>query len=1020
MRDIAKKQLTELISRYKLEIAKINRNEVTEETIRTWLNEFLAIFGWNVQNTNYVLQEHVLKGEERARLDEINSPHKKPDYILRNGVNIKTFLDAKSLNVNIFNDRNAAYQIRCYGWSAQSACAFLSNFEQFVIFDTRYVPNPEWSADVGAIQFSINDYIENFDTLYDHLWRHNIWNNHLNELYETTAIEGTNKLDVTFMSLLSDFRVALARNIIKYNRQLIHDDTSINYYVQVIMDRIIFIRVCESKGIEALERLRNFVNSGDRFWNSFKQCCYMEFYQRYDGAMFDRDERFQQLELDNDIFDDFISKLYYPYPYKFDVIPVKVIAKIYEEFLGKQIVFRDGEIKEEYKPEYIQVNGAISTPEHIVEMICKRTLSITEITDIKQLLNIKILDPCCGSGVFLVCCYDMLCNTFIRILASNKADNESFHDYFFEQDNMIYLTINGRRAIASNCLYGIDCDDAAIEVAKMSIALKIVDCDAPALLEQVGIFGDMILHDISRNIKLGNTLVDIDSDLTSETMLQIKPFNIHRTFADVFNNKGGFDYIIGNPPYVETKHFKLASPEMHTYISSKYHSFEGKADIAVIFIERCLDLLNNIGKLGFIVQRRWYKTDYGAATRNMIDFGRHKYQQIDFKATDIFSRRITYVSLLVLSKAACEEFEYSYITENAGTIKTLFENSDDFGVYEGYRKKAITNSGLVNEVWSYESFEVKQLNDVLSKRYGTLADYPGLQVKDGIQALWKKMYHLTNVVFEKGIATGRNGFGETVIIEETALRAVIYNKVFYPFKDVEPNAYCIFPYEGNSTDRLSYSYIKRNLPLLYEYLNANKDRIQKAVKCRDSEEYWHTFTREHNHYLYEANKIIIPMTAKDTIATYVSGRGLYMDNANVWFVTIDRASDTLMKAIACIINSSVYSVLAKAGANPQSGGYYKFNKQFLEPVALPCASITEDAHEVSRLAQLYDEIFTLQDMWIHSTPTRRDVLDGVIEARWAEIDLICEILYSLTQEEKELVNGIGRTVSRIDLLSGAN
>lgn len=1020
MKELARAQLSELVARYKAEMTDVNRAEISEETIRTWLNEFLGYFGWNVQNTNQVLQEHVLRGKEEARLDEISSPHKKPDYILRNGTNIKTFLDAKALNVNIFSDRSAAYQIRCYGWSAQSPCAFLSNFEQLVIFDTRHAPNVEWGANVGARQFSIDDYIDNFDTLYDHLWRENVWNNHLSELYETTVVEGVNQLDSAFMSLLSDFRVKLARNIIEHNEGVIHDDSMLNYYVQVILDRIIFIRVCESKSIETSERLRHFFDNPSGFWNSFKQCCYMEFYQHYDGAMFERDERFQQLEIDDVIFADFISKLYYPYPYKFDVIPVKVIAKIYEEFLGKQIVNERGEIKEKYKPEYVQVNGAISTPEHIVEIICKKTLSITEIQSIEQLLNIKILDPCCGSGVFLVCCYDMLCDTLKHILATDRGEAATHSDYFFVQDEGIYLTLNGRRAVASNCLHGIDCDDSAIEVAKMSIALQIVDCDTPALLRPVGVFGDMILRDISRNIKLGNTLVDTDATLSPEATLQVKPFCIRDTFENVFANNDGFDYIVGNPPYVETKHFKLVSSEMHAYLSTRYLSFAGKADLAVLFIERSLGLLNDNGKLGLIVQRRWYKTDYGAPTRDMIDSGKHKYRQIDFRATDIFPRRITYVSLLVLSKAACEEFEYSYISENATEIKTLFENSDAIGIYEGYRSRLIANTGLTNEAWSYESYEVKQLNDTLRGRVGMLADYPGLHVKDGIQALWKKIYHLTNVTFNNGIASGRNGFGETVFVEEAALKSVIYNEVFYPFKDVAPDAYCIFPYNGNSTDRLSYTYIRNNMPLLYEYLRANRDRIQRTVRCRNSEEYWHTFTREHNHHLYESNKIIIPMTAKDTIATYVSGRGLYMDNANVWFITVDGASDTLMKAIACIINSTVYSVLAKAGANPQSGGYYKFNKQFLTPVAFPCAAVTEDAPDVARLARLYDEIFDLQETWLNNTPARREVLEGVIENRWDALDSICERLYSLTQEEKELINGVGRTVSRTDLLNGVN
>ena len=123
---------------------------VSEETIRTWLNEFLCLFGWDVQNTHEVLQERCLRGVAGERLREIRSPHRKPDYILVNGTNIKTFLDAKAPTVDIINDPQAAYQIRSYGWSAQVPCAFVSNFESFVIFDTRMSPTPDMPANYGA------------------------------------------------------------------------------------------------------------------------------------------------------------------------------------------------------------------------------------------------------------------------------------------------------------------------------------------------------------------------------------------------------------------------------------------------------------------------------------------------------------------------------------------------------------------------------------------------------------------------------------------------------------------------------------------------------------------------------------------------------------------------------------------------------------------------------------------------------------------------------------------------------
>lgn len=99
----------------------------------------------------------------------------------------------------------------------------------------------------------------------------------------------------------------------------------------------------------------------------------------------------------------FIQNLYYPYPYCFDVIPVKVIAKIYEEFLGIKLVIRGNNVIAETKEEYIRTNGAVSTPEHIVDMICRQTIDIAQCQTVEELMATEVLDPCCGSGVVLDC-----------------------------------------------------------------------------------------------------------------------------------------------------------------------------------------------------------------------------------------------------------------------------------------------------------------------------------------------------------------------------------------------------------------------------------------------------------------------------------------------------------------------------------------------------------------------------------------------------------------------------------------
>lgn len=208
-------------------------------------------------------------------------------------------------------------------------------------------------------------------------------------------------------------------------------------------------------------------------------------------------------------------------------------------------------------------------------------------------------------------------------------------------------------------------------------------------------------------------------------------------------------------------------------------------------------------------------------------------------------------------------------------------------------------------------------------------------------------------------------------------------------------------------------------PLAHEYLSVHEELIKSSVECR-SGELWHTFTREHNQSMYYVDKIIVPMTARDTIGTYVSGKGLYMDNANVWFITIPGASPIVMKAIACIINSSVFSVLGKAGANPQSGGYYKFNKQFLSPIPFPSEKISPTSTYTRDLAVLYDEISALQERYLTSPGVQKELLSQSLKQKWNTLDLLCFDIFEVTEDEKRTIQEVGRTVNRVELLDGAN
>lgn len=996
-KDSCRRRLSALLSDYDEKMAGIDREKVSEETIRSWLNEFLAVFGWDVKDMCQIWQEANLSSAERRRLATIKSRHKRPDYTLLDHSRVVSFLDAKAPGVDVFGDSSVAFQIRSYGWSAQVPCAFVSNFEQFAIFDTRFVPEYGQSAIDGVIQIPRSEYLEKFDILFDHLWRDDVLSGRLHELYEVNPSEGGRTLDGQFADMLSRFRIRLAEGIYAKNRKLIRDDCALNYYVQVILDRIIFIRVCESRGVEKGERLREFRESKDGFWHAFRKSCYMEFYRHYDGAMFDRDAKFSMMEIDDRVFDKFISQLYYPSPYRFDVIPVILLDRIYEEFLGKRIEVCGGRVEEVVKGEYVKTNGAIPTPEHLVRKVCEITLDDPAPRTCEDMFGRKVLDPCCGSGVFLAACYEILETWFIGMLKSSEAARRKCRDMYYVDDrgNWI-LTIPGRRMLITECLFGIDIDEAAVEVTKMSLALKIIDGNYISLWNALGAYGEKILRDISANVRLGNTLVSADKDISDGLALSLKAIDPTTAFPAVFGSGGGgFPYIVSNPPYVETKFFKAADSNYHAYLSGHYRAFEGKADLAVLFIERCCQLISRNGKIGLIVQRRWFKSEYGTGIRTLIDEAQSLDSVVEYMATDMFPRRTTYVAIVRLSGTPNRNVRYARVPGGDAV-----EIPHPVG----------------GDPWVFNGGDMTSVRQRLLNTHGRFADFPGIRIKDGIQALWKKMYHIRNISFDGDVAIGINGFGEKVRMEKGILRGVVYNRVFYPFKPLVPDAWCIFPYRGSTADAISWHEMKAEYPLAYRYLAMNRRRIQSGVECRIGDK-WHTFTREHNHGMYNVPKIIIPMTAKDTIATYDNGTdGLYMDNANVWFISIPGADEIMMKAVASLVNSTVFSVLAKVDANPQAGGYFKFNKQFLSPVPFPSARLSKDVRIRRRLSVLHDEIRQLELRWCDENPNRRALTAEALKKKWRSLDDCAAKLYGLTETEKDAVEKIGRTIDRVQLL----
>lgn len=979
-------RLKTLVERFQAAKTNLQLENSSEATIRAWIDELLSIFGWDVQNTQQVQTEHTLGRSERERLHGIGSTNTRPDYTLVNGNVPLAFIDAKSLGVDIEHDKDAAFQIRSYGWSIGAPFSIVTNFEQMAVYNCSVMPNVNDETDFARTFFFICDqYIENFETLQAILLRSNVIAGNLRLTHGNE-----NALDGNFSIMLGEIRKELAKAIIKNNQ--IDNISTLSYYVQTIINRILFIRVCESRGLEIEGLLKRF--SEGNFWNEFKNSSYADFYNHYDGPMFKRIPPLQSLSIDNEVFDHFLNYLYYPSPYRFDVIPLKTLSDIYDLFLGYQLVVDGDTVTDELKSEFKKSNGAVTTPLSLVNRVINCTLTSPTIENltIPQILQLKIVDIACGSGVFIVGAYDNLVNLIEKRLALGEKVDDAFA---IRLNGKYTLTIEGRRSVINNCLYGVDINPEAVEVAKMSLSLKLIDNYAPKDFGTVGILGSQILKGIGKNIRCGNSLVSSDIEALypsiSENLHELQAtnaFDWQTAFPEVFT-KGGFDFVVGNPPYVEVKNYNVELPYMALYIKEVYRSSKnGKIDLAVPFIERGVSLLNQHGRLGYIIQKRFFKTDYGKGIRKLLTSNELLNGVYDYAETDLFPGRITYVAIIV-----CDNNK-----ENNHNI--WYVNSSDNASH------LLPAKSLTEMPWNFENAQLNALRLKLSDQLGMLKDI--CHVKVGLQTLWNDAYQIIAEKVENNLIYGHSIIDDNVVIEENACKPLICNEHFAPLTKRPYTTFAVFPYsvtdDGEVTE-LSIEDYSKLYPKAGVYLSRHKNLICNSVEtlpqkngAYSRDKYWHLFTRANNHgAVYE--KICVPMTAQYTQASVIMDKHVYCDNANMFFIQVDTIDETHLYALAAIINSTIFNTFARSIANPQQGGYYKFNKQFLDPVPVPKDAFLNSDKNIRKLAKIAKRIEALNEQIKNSMGAQTSGLQLSLQNQWQQLDKVCDKLYGITRAE---------------------
>lgn len=610
------------------------------EVRKDFIDPLLEALGWDVLHRH---QKNPWEQEVKVeRSVNVALAQKKADYaftLAPNFRDVRFYVEAKKPSIDLARSVDAHFQTVRYGWSAGTPLALLTDFEQLVVLDCRRKPHVETVLDHAHLRFDYREFrdITVFAKFY---WLFS------REAHATGAFEryveqmpkakggakqrnlfqgGYQAVDESFLAELEEHREALAKIFKKAKATF--DSETLTEITQRTIDRLVFLRFLEDKVIETEFRIED-LGKRRNAWVDFIEAS-RRLDAIYNGAVFKAHAQLDDphLAVDSEAFGDICERLsHLNSPYDFNAIPIHILGSIYERFLGKVIVATDKRVRIVEKPEVRKAGGVFYTPEYVVRHIVEQTVGHrVEGKEPKEVWSQRFADIACGSGSFLLGVYDFLLTYLERwyndtnLSPDAKEDRKlkaKNHGCVLDENGHWRLGLKLRRKILVDCVYGVDIDRQAVEVSQLSLYLKLLENESAVtarqfIMELGGGKAVRLLPDLSKNIVCGNSLVEWDgirgAGLDEAEERSLNPLSFVDEFPGVMRS-GGFDAIVGNPPYeVVEKERNEASWPHDAFIKAikgrAYYgpAFGGKLNLFRFFLVRASKLTKRDGKLGMIV-----------------------------------------------------------------------------------------------------------------------------------------------------------------------------------------------------------------------------------------------------------------------------------------------------------------------------------------------------------------------------------------------------------------------------------
>jgi type I restriction-modification system DNA methylase subunit len=1000
----ALKQISDLVDRFQRNIDAYRSPAYNETQLRIeFVDPFFETLGWDVTNkAGYAEQYKDVIHEDAIK---IAGATKAPDYCFRVGGVRKFFLETKKPSIDIKVQTSPAYQLRRYAWSAKLPISILTDFEETAIYDCRFRPKPSDKASVGRIRlYTYTQYVDSFEEINNLLSKESVLKGSFDKFAESERQKrGTTEVDGEFLREIEAWREALAKDIALKNPRLTVPE--LNFAVQLTIDRIIFLRMCEDRGIEHYGQIQNLLN-GTNTYRRLREIFYHAD-DKYNSGLFDfkTDRLTPELKLDDKPLKDIFKNLYYPEsPYEFSVLGADILGHVYEQFLGKVIRLTEGHrAKVEEKPEVRKAGGVYYTPTYIVDYIVKNTVGkivgaahcgrpdegthggvpLHNQLSPKQISKIRILDPACGSGSFLLGAYQYLLDyhrDWYQKGGSQKHTKEIYRGY----GGQWYLTIQEKKRILLNNIFGVDIDPQAVEVTKLSLLLKVLEGESQDTLDrQMKLFKERALPDLGNNIKCGNSLIGPDFHqgrqmnlLDSEDTYRINPFDWENEFPDIMR-QGGFDTVIGNPPYVRQE----GLGEAKIYFLSHYKTFRPTADLYVNFIERGIGLLKKTGLFGMIVSNKWLRAAYGKPLREFLSHNTSVLEVVDLAGLPVFAKATVRTIILICSRIRKQTSTIRYLApvplEDFRTINSgdrLKEFSDERGL-------ELPVSSLSPDGWSLSGGSAKHVIEKMRQVAVPLNSYIKSKPFFGIKTGLNQAFVIDHETRNRLVAEDRKS--------SEIIKPLLVGRDISRYKVTFAKRYLIWTYLGVPIQKY---------PAILRHLKEFQPKLQK--RWDKGNFYWEL--RACDYYdKFSKPKIIYPDIATNCrFALDLEG---YFSSNTTYFIP---SYDLYLLGILNSTLAQFYFSEVCAGLEGGGSTYLRFFGQYLEefPVRTIDISRSPDNDLHSQMVKLAEQMLSLHKQLTETkTPDERTRIERQIDATDHQIDRLVYELYRLTDNEIRIV-----------------